>query len=326
MSKKLEEILKNITKRYGEGTMMNIGDVIENVEVISTSSLNLDRALGVGGVPRGRITEFYGSEGSTKTSTCAHIVAEAQKKGEMCVYLDSEHSVDLKNFEELGVDIHNNFMLSQPGSGEQTLGIVEMLLQEDANIAVIVVDSVASLVPEAELSGDLEDSTIGLQARLMSKFMRRVTPLVRKSNVALIFINQIRSNIGGYGASSPTTTTGGKALKFYASVRVELSRTGYVKDGETVIGQTVKAKVKKNKVASPFTEADYDFLYGSGISQEREILDLANKVNVISKGGAWISYTSDSGEAFKWQGIEKARLALKENPELKEELLNKLKL
>lgn len=325
MKNNLEEILKNITKRYGEGTIMNIGEKIDDVEVISTSSINLDRAIGVPGVPKARITELYGSEGGGKTSICAHVVAEAQKKGEMCVYIDSEHAVDLKNFEDLGVDIHNNFMLSQPDSGEQALGIVEMLLNPDSNIGVIVVDSVAALVPEAELAGDIEDSTIGLLARLMSKFMRRVTPLMSKSNTALIFINQIRSNIGGYGNSPANTTPGGKALKFAASLRIEISRTGSIKDGDKIIGQTIKAKVVKNKVGSPFTEANFDFIYGSGISSEREILELGNKAGIISKGGAWISYTSDTGEAYKWQGLEKARLYIKDNPELKEELLNKLK-
>lgn len=321
----LQSVLDSITKKYGKGSIMSIADEIEEVEVISTSSINLDKAIGVGGVPKQRVTEIYGAEGSTKTSTCAHIVAQAQKKGELCVYLDSEHSVDLQNFQDLGVDIHNNFMLSQPGSGEQCLGIVELLLQPEANVGLIVVDSVASLVPEAELNGEIEDNSIGLQARLMSKFMRRVMPLLGKSNTALIFINQIRSNIGGYGNSPTNTTPGGKALKFAASLRIEMARTGYVKEGEKVIGQTVKAKVVKNKLAPPFVEANYDFLYGSGISSEREIIDLATKTGLITKGGAWLSYKTDAGEDVKFQGIEKFRVYLKENPELKEELYNKLK-
>jgi recombination protein RecA len=313
------QILEEIKKKFGNDSIISIGEVLEDVESISTHSVNLDKALGIGGVPKGRITEIYGKEGSGKTTLCTHIVAEAQKKGELCAYIDMENAVSLENFENLGVNIHDNFILSQPNSGDEALAIVESLLATK-KVGLIVVDSVASLIPQAELDGELQDSTIGLQARLMSKFMRRTSSLIRKSNCALIFINQLRANIGGYGAQPASTTTGGNALKYYASVRIDIARTGAIKEGEQIIGQTVKAKIVKNKVASPFKECEFYLIYGEGISEEREILELAVKKNIIKKGGAWLTYGD-----LKWQGLEKVRNYLKENPQVTDKLLEELR-
>lgn len=253
------------------------------------------------------------------TTLCTHLVAEAQKQGDLCAYIDMENAVSLENFETLGVDIRNNFLLCQPNSGDEALAIVESLL-ESKEVGLIVVDSVASLIPQAELDGELQDSTIGLQARLMSKFMRRTSSLIRKSNCALVFINQLRANIGGYGAQPATTTTGGNALKYYASVRIDIARTGSIKEGEQIIGQTVKAKIVKNKVASPFKDCEFYLIYGEGISNEREILELSVKNGIIKKGGAWYTYGEN-----KWQGLEKARAFLKDNPKIKDELYEQLK-
>lgn len=321
---KLEKVLEDIKKRFGNEAIMQIDGKVEDVEVFSTHSLNLDKALGVGGVPRGRISEIYGKEGSGKTTLATHLVAEAQKEGSLCAYIDMENAVSLENFESLGVDIHDNFILSQPDSGEQALSIVEALL-ESKEVDLIIVDSVASLITQAELDGELQDSTIGLQARMMSKFMRRTSSLIRKSNCALVFINQLRANIGGYGNQPASTTTGGNALKYYASVRIELARTGPIKEGENVVGQVVKAKVIKNKVASPFKESEFYLIYGQGISQEREIVEQAVKQGLIGKGGAgWMTYKKENGEEVRLQGLQKFTNTLKENLELKQELYEKL--
>lgn len=320
---KYSKLLESIKKRFGNDSISMIDDIPENIDVISTHSLNFDNALGVKGIPKGRISEFYGKEGSGKTTSAIHLVAEAQKKGELCAYIDMENAIDLEQLSSLGVDVHNNFILSQPNSGDEALSIVEALL-ESKEVGLIVVDSVASLIPQAELDGELQDSTIGLQARMMSKFMRRTSSIIRKSNTALLFINQLRANIGGYGNAPASTTTGGNALKYYASVRVELSRTGAIKEGEQIIGQTVKAKVIKNKVAPPFKECEFYLIYGEGISQEREVLELAVKSSIISKGGAWLTYVCDSGEQVKLQGMSRFNDYLKQNKNIKEELLNKL--
>lgn len=313
------KIIEDIKKKFGKESIIQIDEVLDDIESISTYSLTLDKALGCGGIPKGRISEIYGKEGSGKTTICTHLVAQAQKNGDLCAYVDMENAVSLENFEKLGVNIRENFILSQPNSGDEALAIVESLL-ESKEVGLIVVDSVASLIPQAELDGELQDSTIGLQARLMSKFMRRTSSLIRKSNCALVFINQLRANIGGYGAQPATTTTGGNALKYYASVRIDIARTGAIKEGEQIIGQTIKAKIVKNKVASPFKECEFYLIYGEGISNEREILEVAIKQGIISKSGAWISYGEN-----KWQGLEKARVFLKENPQIKEELYAQLK-
>lgn len=318
---KLEKVLDMVKKRFGNEAVRKINE-IEDVEVFSTHSLNLDRALGVGGIPKGRISEIYGNEGSGKTTLCTHLVAEAQKKGDLCAYIDMENAVDVSNFKALGVDV-DEMILCQPSSGEEALSIVESLL-DSKDVGLIVVDSVASLITQAELDGELVDSTIGLQARMMSKFMRRTSSSIRKSGCALVFINQLRANIGGYGAQPANTTTGGKALKFYASTRIEISRTGPLKEGEQIVGQVVKAKVLKNKVASPYKECEFYLIYGKGISQERELLELATKEGLISKGGSWLTYVSDTGEEIKLQGLGKFTDYLVDNKDLREELYNKL--
>lgn len=316
----IEKVLENIRKKYGPSSIRRIDEKIEPVEVISTSSIGLDRALGVNGVPKGRIVEIYGAESSGKTTCCAHIVAEAQKKDELCAYIDMENAIDLSYFDKIGVDVFSeNFLISQPSSGEEALDILELLL-ESKELSVIVVDSVAALVPQAELDGEVIDNTIGLQARLMSKVMRRLTASILQSNTCVIFVNQIRENIQSFGYGPKTTTTGGRALKFYSSVRIELSKISQIKDGENIIGNRVKAKVVKNKVAAPFKEAEYDLIFGEGISKEREIIEYAVKEGIVTKGGAWFSY----GEIKLGQGLEKARQFLKDNPEIKEEILNKI--
>lgn len=319
MSIDIEKTLDQIRKRYGLGSIQKLNKEVELVESISTSSISLDDALGVKGVPKGRIIEIYGAESTGKTTLCAHIVAEAQKKNELCSYIDMENAVDIAYFNKIGVNTHENFLMSQPSNGEEALGILEMLLESE-KVSIVVIDSVAALIPKAELDGEIEDSTIGLQARMMSKAMRRLTSLVNKSNTCVIFINQLRENIQSFGYGPKTTTTGGKALKYYSSVRIELAKIGQIKDGENVIGSRIKAKVIKNKVAAPFKEAEYDLIFGEGISKEREIIEFASKKGIITKGGAWYSY----GDVKIGQGLEKASTFLKNNIEIRQEIIDKI--
>ena len=308
--KAVEAALANLEKQFGKGTVMRLGDhVEEEVPVISTSSIGIDAALGVGGVPRGRIIEVYGPESSGKTTLALHIVAEAQKAGGIAAYVDAEHALDAIYARKLGVDIDNLF-ISQPDSGEQALEITESLVRSNA-IDVLVVDSVAALTPRAELEGEMGDSLPGLQARLMSQALRKLTAVVSKSNTCLIFINQIREKIGVM-FGSPETTTGGRALKFYSSARLDIRRITQIKDGDSIIGNRTKVKVVKNKVAPPFREAEFDIMYGEGISKYGELVDIGVENKVVDKSGAWFSY---KGERLG-QGRENAKNTLKDNKEL----------
>ncbi|MBS1788358.1 MAG: recombinase RecA [Acidobacteria bacterium] len=308
--KAVEAALANLEKQFGKGTVMRLGDhVNEEVPVISTSSIGIDAALGVGGVPRGRIIEVFGPESSGKTTLALHIVAEAQKAGGIAAYVDAEHALDAIYARKLGVDIDNLF-ISQPDSGEQALEITESLVRSNA-VDVLVVDSVAALTPRAELEGEMGDSLPGLQARLMSQALRKLTAVVNKSNTCLIFINQIREKIGVM-FGSPETTTGGRALKFYSSARLDIRRITQIKDGDSVIGNRTKVKVVKNKVAPPFREAEFDIMYGEGISKYGEIIDIGVENKIVDKSGAWFSY---KGERLG-QGRENAKNTLKENKEL----------
>jgi recombination protein RecA len=308
--KAVEAALANIEKRFGKGSIMRLGerDVLD-VPAISTTSLSLDVAVGVGGVPRGRIVEIYGPESSGKTTLALHIVAEAQKAGGVAAYIDAEHAMDADYAGKLGVDI-DQLLISQPDSGEQALEIAEALVRSNG-VDVIVVDSVAALVPRAELDGEMGDSLPGLQARLMSQALRKLTAIVSQSNTCFIFINQIREKIGVM-FGSPETTTGGRALKFYSSLRLDIRRIGAIKDGDRVVGNRTKVKVAKNKVAPPFRECEFDIMYGEGISREGDVLDLGAVHRVVEKSGAWFSY---KGERLG-QGRENAKQALRENPDL----------
>lgn len=308
--KAVEAALANLEKQFGKGTVMRLGDHVDaEVPVISTSSIGIDAALGVGGVPRGRIIEVYGPESSGKTTLALHIVAEAQKAGGIAAYVDAEHALDAVYARKLGVDIDNLFV-SQPDSGEQALEITESLVRSNA-IDILVVDSVAALTPRAELEGEMGDSLPGLQARLMSQALRKLTAVVSKSNTCLIFINQIREKIGVM-FGSPETTTGGRALKFYSSARLDIRRITQIKDGDSIIGNRTKVKVVKNKVAPPFREAEFDIMYGEGISKYGELIDIGVENKVVDKSGAWFSY---KGERLG-QGRENAKNTLKDNKEL----------
>jgi recombination protein RecA len=309
-SKAIELALSGLEKQFGKGSIMRLGskDVVP-ISVISTGSISFDAALGVGGVPRGRVIEIFGPESSGKTTITLQIIAEAQKAGGLAAFVDAEHALDPAYAAKLGVDI-DNLLVSQPDYGEQALEIVEALVRSNA-IDVLVVDSVAALVPKAELDGEMGDSHMGLQARLMSQALRKLTGTVSKSRTCLIFINQIREKIGVM-FGNPETTTGGKALKFYSSVRIDIRRIGAVKDGDTVVGSRTKVKIVKNKVAAPFRDAEFDILYGEGISREGDILDLAVLHNIIDKSGAWYSY---QGERIG-QGRENVRAFLKENKDV----------
>jgi recombination protein RecA len=309
-SKAIELALSGLEKQFGKGSIMRLGskDVVP-ISVISTGSISFDAALGVGGVPRGRVIEIFGPESSGKTTITLQIIAEAQKAGGLAAFVDAEHALDPAYAAKLGVDI-DNLLVSQPDYGEQALEIVEALVRSNA-IDVLVVDSVAALVPKAELDGEMGDSHMGLQARLMSQALRKLTGTVSKSRTCLIFINQIREKIGVM-FGNPETTTGGKALKFYSSVRIDIRRIGAVKDGDTVVGSRTKVKIVKNKVAAPFRDAEFDILYGEGISREGDILDLAVLHNIIDKSGAWYSY---QGERIG-QGRENVRSFLKENKDV----------
>ena len=314
--KAVEAALQNIEKKFGKGAIMRLGDR-NGVEVpaISTTSLGLDAAIGVGGVPRGRVIEIFGPESSGKTTLALHIVAEAQKLGGVCAYIDAEHAMDSDYAGKLGVDI-DQLLISQPDSGEQALEIAEALVRSNG-IDVIVVDSVAALVPRAELDGEMGDSLPGLQARLMSQALRKLTAIVAQSNTCFIFINQIREKIGVM-FGSPETTTGGRALKFYSSLRLDIRRIGAIKEGDKVTGNRTKVKVVKNKVAPPFRECEFDIMYGEGISREGDVLDLAVVNRVVEKSGAWFSY---KGERLG-QGRENAKTTLKDNQELEQRIEN----
>ncbi|MEN3325374.1 MAG: recombination protein RecA [Acidobacteriota bacterium] len=306
----VEAALANIEKKFGKGSIMRLGErEVSDIPAISTTSLSLDAAIGVGGVPRGRIVEIYGPESSGKTTLALHIVAEAQKAGGVAAYIDAEHAMDADYAGKLGVDI-DQLLISQPDSGEQALEIAEALVRSNG-VDVIVVDSVAALVPRAELDGEMGDSLPGLQARLMSQALRKLTAIVAQSNTCFIFINQIREKIGVM-FGSPETTTGGRALKFYSTLRLDIRRIGAIKDGDRVAGNRTKVKVAKNKVAPPFREAEFDIMYGEGISREGDLLDLAVLHRAVEKSGAWFSY---KGERLG-QGRENAKTALKENPEI----------
>ncbi|GGA74768.1 protein RecA [Edaphobacter acidisoli] len=309
-SKAIELALSGLEKQFGKGSIMRLGsrDVVP-ISVISTGSISFDAALGVGGVPRGRVIEIFGPESSGKTTITLQIIAEAQKTGGLAAFVDAEHALDPAYAAKLGVDI-DNLLVSQPDYGEQALEIVEALVRSNA-IDVLVVDSVAALVPKAELDGEMGDSHVGLQARLMSQALRKLTGTVAKSRTCLIFINQIREKIGVM-FGNPETTTGGKALKFYSSVRIDIRRIGAVKDGDTVVGSRTKVKLVKNKVAAPFRDAEFDILYGEGISREGDVLDLAVLHNIVDKSGAWYSY---AGERIG-QGRENVRGFLKDNPDV----------
>ena len=306
----VESALSQIEKQFGKGSIMRLGarEAIVPISVISTGSISFDAALGVGGVPRGRVIEIYGPESSGKTTITLQIIAQAQKAGGLAAFVDAEHALDPIYAKKLGVDT-DNLLISQPDYGEQALEITEALVRSGA-IDVLVVDSVAALVPKAELDGEMGDSHVGLQARLMSQALRKLTGTVSKSRTSLIFINQIREKIGVM-FGNPETTTGGRALKFYSSVRVDIRRIAAVKEGDIVVGSRTKVKIVKNKVAAPFREAEFDILYGEGISREGDVLDLAVLHNIVEKSGAWYSY---AGERIG-QGRENVRSFLKDNPE-----------
>jgi recombination protein RecA len=309
--KALSAALSQIEKQFGKGSVMRMGDgsVIRNIETVSTGSLSLDIALGVGGVPKGRVIEIYGPESSGKTTLTLHIVAEVQKQGGTAAFVDAEHALDPSYAEKLGVDT-DELLVSQPDTGEQALEITDMLVRSGA-VDVVVIDSVAALTPKAEIEGEMGDTHVGLQARLMSQALRKLTGNINRSNCMVIFINQIRMKIGVM-FGSPETTTGGNALKFYASVRMDIRRIGAIKKGDEVVGNETRVKVVKNKVAPPFKQANFEILYGEGISLEGEIIELGVKHNLIDKSGAWYSYNGDR----IGQGKENVRRFLKENPEI----------
>lgn len=315
----LKLTLERLDKTYGKGTIMRLGDsAIEALEVIPSGSVTLDMALGVNGYPKGRVVEIYGPESSGKTTLTLHAIAEAQKAGGIAAFIDAEHAFDRFYAEKLGVDTEN-LLISQPDNGEQALEIVDNLIRSGA-IDIIVIDSVAALVPKSELEGEMGDSKMGLQARLMSQALRKLTSAISKTKCCCIFINQLRDKIGiSYG--SPETTTGGNALKFYSSIRLDIRRIGAIKDGETILGNRSKVKVVKNKVAPPFRFAEFDIMYGEGISKTGEIVDIGAELNVIKKAGSWYSY----GETKLGQGREAVKQLLTDNPELAEELEAKIK-
>ena len=313
-AKAVETAVAQIEKEFGKGAIMKLGSrEVQEVSSISTTSLSLDAALGIGGLPRGRVCEIFGPESSGKTTLALHVTAEAQRRGGMAAYIDAEHAVDPEYCRKLGVDV-DNLLISQPDSGEQGLEIAEVLVRSGA-IDVIVVDSVAALVPRAELEGEMGDSHVGLQARLMSQAMRKLAGVVSRTNTCLIFINQIREKIGVM-FGNPETTTGGRALKFYTSVRIDIRKVASIKEGETVVGNRTKAKIVKNKMAAPFRVCEFDILYGEGISREGDLLDLGLEKGVIQKSGTWWSF----GETRIGQGRENARLFLKTNPDVREDL------
>jgi recombination protein RecA len=316
--KALQLTMDKIDKAYGKGTIMKMGEgAIDNIPVISTGSLSLDIALGVGGFPRGRVVEIYGPESSGKTTLAIHAIAEAQKSGGIAAFIDAEHAFDRFYAEKLGVDI-KNLLISQPDNGEQALEIADQLIRSSA-IDIIVIDSVAALTPKAEIEGEMGDSRMGLQARLMSQALRKLTSSINKTNTCCVFINQLREKIGVM-FGNPETTTGGNALKFYASLRLDIRRVSQIKDGEDVIGNHTRVKVVKNKVAPPFKKAEFDIMYGQGISKVGEILDLGVELEIIKKSGSWFSY----GDTKLGQGREAVKSVIKDNPELMDELEQKI--
>jgi recombination protein RecA len=318
--KAIESALLQIEKKFGKGSIMRLGEKPhEDIGAISTNCLSLDAAIGVGGFPRGRIVEVYGPESSGKTTLALQVVASAQRTGGIAAYIDAEHAMDPDYAQKLGVNV-DDMLISQPDSGEQALEIAETLIRSNS-VDVIVIDSVAALVPRAELDGEMGDSLPGLQARLMSQALRKITAIVASSNTCFVFINQLREKIGVF-FGSPETTTGGKALKFYASVRIDIRRIGAIKEGDKVVGNRTRVKVVKNKVAPPFRESEFDIMYGEGISREGDLLDLAVNHNVVEKSGAWFSY---SGERLG-QGRENVKNLLKENSEMLERIEHDVKI
>jgi recombination protein RecA len=318
--KALDIAIKQIDKAFGKGTLMRLGDKeIEAIESISTGSLGLDMALGIGGIPKGRIIEIYGPESSGKTTLALQTIASAQKEGAICAFIDAEHALDVYYAKNLGVDI-DNLLVSQPDFGEQALEVLETLARSGA-VDLIVVDSVAALTPKAEIEGDMGDTHVGLQARLMSQALRKITAILHKMDTTLIFINQIRMKIGTMGYGSPETTTGGNALKFYASVRIDVRKIATLKQADSQIGNRVKAKVVKNKVAPPFRQAEFDIMFGEGISFEGELIDYGVKLDIIDKSGSWFSY----GATKLGQGKENAKQTIHDDPELKAEIEAKIK-
>jgi recombination protein RecA len=317
--KALQLTLDKLDKTYGKGTVMKMGDkAIEEVETISSGSLGIDLALGVGGYPKGRVIEIYGPESSGKTTLTLHAIAEAQKAGGIAAFIDAEHAFDRNYAEKLGVDIEN-LIISQPDNGEQALEIAENLIRSGA-IDIVVIDSVAALTPKSEIEGEMGDSKMGLHARLMSQALRKLTGTISKTHCTVFFINQLREKIGVM-FGNPETTTGGNALKFYASVRLDIRRSTQIKDGDNVLGNRTKVKVVKNKVAPPFKTAEFDIMYGEGISKTGEILDLAVEFEIIKKAGSWFSY----GDTKLGQGRDAVKALIKDNPELADELEEKIK-
>ena len=317
--KALDKAVNRIEKQFGKGSIMRLGDSQKlNVESIPTGALPLDLALGIGGIPKGRIIELYGNESSGKTTLALHIIAEAQKQDGIAAFIDAEHALDPKYAKNLGVNI-DNLLISQPDSGEEALEISEALVRSNA-VDLVVIDSVAALVPKAELEGDMGDSHMGLQARLMSQAMRKLSGAISKSKAAVVFINQIREKIGVM-FGNPETTPGGRALKFYSSVRIEMRRSKTIKDGDKMIGSTAKVKVVKNKVAAPFRNCQFDIMYGTGISQPGCVIDLGEETGIVDRAGSWYSY----GDVRLGQGRENSKEFLRDNPEILDEIDNKIR-
>ena len=315
----LDLAIKQMDKAFGKGTLVRLGDKVhEPIESISTGSLGLDLALGVNGIPKGRVVEIYGPESSGKTTVTLHMIAECQKAGGVCAFIDAEHALDVSYAKNLGVDT-DNLLVSQPDFGEQALEILETVIRSGA-VDLVIVDSVAALTPKVEIDGDMDDMQVGVQARLMSKALRKITGILHKMNTTVVFINQIRMKIGMTGYGSPETTTGGNALKFYSSVRLDIRRIASLKQGEEVIGNRTKVKVVKNKVAPPFKQAEFDIMFGSGISKTGELIDYGVKLDIVDKAGAWFSYN----DSKIGQGKENSKQFLIDNPQIAQEIEQKI--